>query len=57
MNDSLALGLIIADFGRSDDWQGMWEALRTVYERDSSLQELATELLQADDEYLAEKAS
>jgi hypothetical protein len=57
MNDTLALGLIIADFGRSDDFQGMWEALRTVYERDSTLQELAAELLQADDEFIAEKAA
>lgn len=57
MNDTLALGLIIADFGRGDDFQGMWEALRTVYERDSTLQELAAELLQADDEFIAEKAA
>ena len=57
MNDTLALGLIIADFGRSDDFRGMWEALRTVYERDSTLQELAAELLQADDEFIAEKAA
>lgn len=51
MNDTLALGLIIADYSRRNDFQGMWEDLQLVYQRGSTLQELATELIAANDEY------
>lgn len=57
MNDSLALGLIIADYARRNDWQGMWDDLQVVYERGSSLQELAAELIAADEEFIAEQRS
>ena len=57
MNDSLALGLIIADYGRRDDFQGMWDDLIVTYRRGSTLQELASELIEADEEFIAEKAS
>lgn len=55
MNDSLALGLIIADYGRRDDFEGMWDDLIITYRRDSSLQELASELIEADEEARAEQ--
>jgi len=55
MNDTLALGLIFADYARRDDFEGMWDDLRIVYERGSTLQELAAGLMQADDDFLAEK--
>lgn len=55
MNDTLALGLIIADYARRDDFEGMWDDLQTVYERGSTLQELATELIAADKEFLNEQ--
>lgn len=55
MNDTLALGLIIADYARRDDFQGMWDDLQLVYERGSTLQELATELIAADKEFIAEQ--
>lgn len=51
MTDELALGLIIADYGRKGDFDGMWEDLRIVYQRGSTLQELASELIDADDEF------
>lgn len=57
MNDSLALGLIIADYGRRNDFQGMWDDLIVTYRRGSTLQELAAELIEADEEFLAEKAN
>jgi hypothetical protein len=57
MNDSLALGLIIADYARRDDFQGMWDDLIVTYRRGSTLQELAAELIEADEEFLAEKAN
>ena len=57
MNDSLALGLIIADYGRRNDFQGMWDDLIVTYRRGSTLQELASELIEADEEFLAEKAN
>jgi len=57
MNDSLALGLIIADYARRDDFQGMWDDLIVTYRRGSTLQELAAELIEADEELLAEKAN
>lgn len=55
MNDSLALGLIIADYARRDDWDGLWDDLIITYRRGSSLQELASELIDADEEFRAEK--
>jgi hypothetical protein len=55
MNDTLALGLIIADYARRDDFEGMWDDLQLVYERGSTLQELATELIAADKEFIAEQ--
>lgn len=55
MNDTLALGLIIADYARRDDFEGMWDDLQLVYERGSTLQELATELIAADKEFLNEQ--
>ena len=55
MNDSLALGLIIADYARRDDWDGLWDDLIITYRRGSSLQELACELIDADEEFRAEK--
>ena len=55
MNDSLALGLIIADYGRRDDFDGMWDDLIITYRRGSSLQELASELIESDEEARAEK--
>ena len=57
MNDSLALGLIIADYARRDDFQGMWDDLIVTYRRGSTLQELAAELIEADEEFPAEKAN
>jgi hypothetical protein len=54
MNDSLALGLIIADYARRDDWEGMWDDLIVTYRRGSSLQELASELIEADEAFRAE---
>lgn len=57
MNDSLALGLIIADYARRNDWEGMWDDLQVVYARGSTLQELACELIQADQEFIAEQSS
>jgi hypothetical protein len=57
MNDSLALGLIIADYARRDDFQGMWDDLIVTYRRGSTLQELAAELIEADEEFRAEQAS
>jgi len=57
MNDSLALGLIIADYGRRNDFEGMWDDLIVTYRRGSTLQELAAELIEADEEFLAEKAN
>ena len=57
MNDSLALGLIIADYGRRNDFQGMWDDLIVTYRRGSTLQELASELIEADEEFRAEKAN
>jgi len=57
MNDSLALGLIIADYGRRNDFQGMWDDLIVTYRRGSTLQELAAELIEADEEFRAEQAS
>jgi hypothetical protein len=57
MNDSLALGLIIADYARRDDFQGMWDDLIVTYRRGSTLQELAAELIEADEEFRAEKAN
>ena len=57
MNDSLALGLIIADYGRRNDFQGMWDDLIVTYRRGSTLQELAAELIEADEEFRAEKAN
>ena len=57
MNDSLALGLIIADYARRDDFQGMWDDLIVTYRRGSTLQELAAELIEADEEFLAEQAN
>ena len=56
MNDSLALGLIIADYGRRNDFQGMWDDLIVTYRRGSTLQELAAELIEADEEFRAEQA-
>lgn len=55
MNDTLALGLIIADYARRNDFQGMWDDLIVTYRRGSSLQELACELIEADEEFRAEK--
>ena len=55
MNDSLALGLIIADYGRRDDFEGMWDDLIITYRRGSSLQELACELIEADEDFRAEQ--
>jgi len=55
MNDTLALGLIIDDYARRDDFQGMWDDLIVTYRRGSSLQELACELIEADEEFLAEQ--
>ena len=55
MNDTLALGLIIADYARRDDFEGMWDDLQLVYKRGSTLQELATELIAADKEFIAEQ--
>ena len=57
MNDSLALGLIIADYSRRNDFQGMWDDLIVTYRRGSTLQELAAELIEADEEFRAEQAS
>jgi hypothetical protein len=57
MNDSLALGLIIADYARRDDFQGMWDDLIVTYRRGSTLQELAAELIEADEEFRAEQAN
>ena len=57
MNDSLALGLIIADYARRDDFQGMWDDLIVTYRRGSTLQELAAELIEADEEFRVEQAS
>jgi len=57
MNDSLALGLIIADYGRRNDFQGMWDDLIVTYRRGSTLQELAAELIEADEEFRVEQAS
>ena len=57
MNNSLALGLIIADYARRDDFQGMWDDLIVTYRRGSTLQELAAELIEADEEFRAEQAS
>ena len=57
MNDSLALGLIIADYSRRNDFEGMWDDLIVTYRRGSTLQELAAELIEADEEFLAEKAN
>ena len=57
MNDSLALGLIIADYGRRNDFQGMWDDLIVTYRRGSTLQELAAELIEADEEFRAEQAN
>lgn len=55
MNDSLALGLIIADYGRRNDFESMWDDLIVTYRRGSSLQELASELIEADEEFRAEQ--
>ena len=55
MNDTLALGLIIADYARRDDFEGMWDDLQLVYERGSTLQELATDLIAADKGFIAEQ--
>jgi hypothetical protein len=57
MNDSLALGLIIADYSRRNDFEGMWDDLIVTYRRGSTLQELAAELIEADEEFRAEQAS
>ena len=57
MNDSLALGLIIADYSRRNDFEGMWDDLILTYRRGSTLQELAAELIEADEEFRAEQAS
>jgi len=57
MNDSLALGLIIADYSRRNDFEGMWDDLIVTYRRGSTPQELAAELIEADEEFRAEQAS
>jgi len=57
MNDSLALGLIIADYSRRNDFEGMWDDLIVTYRRGSTLQELAAELIEADEEFRAEQAN